>query len=72
MKMKLVAFSGVDSNQCVCSHWQTWLQGSDYDIDKSYIMGLSFDSNGKYVGWSNLFKYDTIGTLKASENLPMP
>lgn len=35
-------------------------------------MGLSFDGNGCYVGWSNLFKYDSIETLKASEFLPMP
>ena len=38
----------------------------------SKIMGLSFDGNGCYVGWSNLFKYDSIETLKASEFLPMP
>lgn len=35
-------------------------------------MGLSFDGNGCYVGWSNLFNYDSIETLKASEFLPMP
>lgn len=35
-------------------------------------MGLSFDGNGRYVGWSNLFDYSTLDTIKASEYLPMP
>lgn len=35
-------------------------------------MGLSFDGNGKYVGWSNLFDYSSLSTIKASEYLPMP
>lgn len=35
-------------------------------------MGLCFDTNGKYIGWSNLFDYSTIETLNASEYLPMP
>ena len=43
-----------------------------YDIDKAYIMGLSFDGNGRYVGWSDLFDYSSIKTIKASEYLPMP
>lgn len=35
-------------------------------------MGLSFDGNGKYVGWSTLFDYSSLEALKASEYLPMP
>lgn len=35
-------------------------------------MGLSFDTNGKYLGWSNLFNYNSIEELEASEKLPMP
>lgn len=35
-------------------------------------MGLSFDGNGRYVGWSNLFDYSSLETIKASEFLPMP
>lgn len=35
-------------------------------------MGLCFDTNGKYIGWSNLFNYSTKETLEASEYLPMP
>ena len=32
-------------------------------------MGLCFDDNGKYLGWSNLFNYDNEATLEASEKL---
>ena len=48
------------------------IRNKDYDIDKAYVMGLCFDTNGKYVGWSNLFDYSTDETLAASEYLPMP
>lgn len=72
MQMRNVGFTGTSNNQCFVSHWQEWLQGSDFDIDKAYIMGLSFDGNGKYVGWSNLFKYSSVEAIKASEYLPMP
>ena len=30
MQMQCVGFTGVSTNQCFVSHWQTWLQGSDY------------------------------------------
>lgn len=30
MQMKCVGYTGTDTNQCFVSHWQTWLQGSDY------------------------------------------
>lgn len=72
MQMHCVGFTGTANNQCFVSHWQTWLQGSDYDIDKAYIMGLSFDGNGRYVGWSNLFNYSNLKSIVASESLPMP
>lgn len=35
-------------------------------------MGLSFDNNGRYVGWSSLFNYDSIENINASEELPYP
>lgn len=72
MQMKLTGFTQSSKNIVYVSHWQTWLQGSDYDIDKAYIMGFEFDDNGKYVGWSDLFEYSTIEHLRASEYLPTP
>lgn len=35
-------------------------------------MGLSFDSNGKYIGWSDIFDYSSLETINASEELPAP
>lgn len=35
-------------------------------------MGLSFDGNGKYVGWSSLFDHSTLETIQESEYLPYP
>lgn len=72
MYMQCVGYTGVHTNQAFVSHFQTYLQGSDYDIDKSYMLGHEFDDNGIYLGWSNLFDYTNIDTLHASENLPYP
>lgn len=72
MQMELTGFTQSSKNIVYVSHWQTWLQGSDYDIDKAYIMGFEFDDNGKFVGWSNLFNYSNEQTLEASTYLPAP
>ena len=32
MQMKCVGYIPTTSNQCMVSHWQTWLQGSDYEL----------------------------------------
>lgn len=72
MQMRVVAYTGGTKNVVHVSHWQTWLQGSDYDIDKAYMMGQEFGQNGKLVAFSNLFDYSTLSTLKASLRLPIP
>jgi hypothetical protein len=48
------------------------LQGSDYDINKAYIMGQSYDGNGVYIQWSPLFDYTSQATLTLSKQLPIP
>jgi hypothetical protein len=35
-------------------------------------MGLAFDDNGQYIGWSSLFDYNSLDTIRASEYLPLP
>lgn len=72
MPMKVVAFSESEKNIAYVSHWQIWLQGSDFDIDKVYLMGSEFSDNGKYVGWSPYFNLYSDEVRKASELLPMP
>lgn len=72
MAMKCVGWTENSKNMIYVSHIQTFLQGSDFDIDKAYIMGQNYDSNGIYVGWSNLFDYTSLRTLEASKRLPIP
>lgn len=72
MAMKCIGWTGNINNQAYVSHFQTYLQGSDYDIDKAYIMGQSYNDNATYVGWSDLFDYTSYETLQASKQLPVP
>lgn len=46
MPMRVVAFTDVETNAVYVPAAQTALQGSDYDIDKLYIMAHSVDDNG--------------------------
>ncbi len=72
MKGEVVGFLNTSETHAYVSHWQLYLQGSDYDIDKSYIMGPSFNDGGMYYSWSPLFDFFSINTLHASEvNIPM-
>ena len=72
MSMKQIAWTSNSKNMAYVSHFQTYLQGSDYDIDKAYIMGQSYNDSATYIGWSNLFDYSTYDTLQASKTLPVP
>ena len=72
MAMKCVGWTENTNNMAYVSHFQTYLQGSDYDIDKAYVMGQSYDSNGKYTQWSPLFDYTSAETLAISKQLPVP
>lgn len=46
MPLEVVAFTDSDINEVYVPTNQTWLQGSDYDIDKLYILGYSISNNG--------------------------
>lgn len=72
MKMECVGFNGVNTNYCAVSHFQAFLQGSDYDIDKSYMMGFQYDDNGLFIGWSDLFDLSSYENLEISTELPIP
>lgn len=71
MPMKVVGYNEDKGNNVYVSHWQLWLQGSDYDIDKAYIMMFGI-KNGIYKGWSPYFDYTTINNIVLSEKLPLP
>jgi hypothetical protein len=72
MTMKCVGWTQNTKNMAYVSHFQIYLQGSDYDIDKAYIMGQSYDGNGNYIQWSPLFDFTSVDTLTISKQLPTP
>lgn len=72
MPMVCVGWTADTSNTAYVSYIQTYLQGSDYDIDKAYVMGQSFSDDGMYIGWSPLFNYSSEQMVDASKTLPLP
>lgn len=48
MPMKNVAYYKTESNDAFVSIYQIWLQGSDFDIDKAYILGSGFNKDGGF------------------------
>lgn len=68
MSMNTIGFIQGNANDVYVSHWQLTLQGSDYDIDKLYMMGYSF-KNGRFLGWSPYF---TMNDFELSRQLPLP
>lgn len=57
MGLQLVAFTDSTVNEVYVPAVQTWLEGSDYDIDKLYIMGYSLNDNGSLFTTSRLRNY---------------
>lgn len=72
MNMQVVAFNPQGSNDIFVSRWQMWLQGSDLDIDKAYMMGHSFAPSGMFKHWSPLADYSSEQKRKISDELPVP
>lgn len=72
MSMEVVGYAQMDTNVAYVTSLQTFLQGSDYDIDKAYMLTYFFDSNGKFIGWSPLFSLKSEEALDASIKLPYP
>ena len=72
MKMRVVGFSDSNKNSIMVSHYQLWLQGSDYDIDKAYAMGYEFSNGGIFAGWSPYFDLSHKSNYMKSLELPMP
>lgn len=70
MPMRNVAYNLGGKNDAYVSISQIWLQGSDFDIDKAYILGYSFNSKGNYNSWSSLTDYSSKEQLDALNLLP--
>ena len=54
MAMEIVGFTDSDVNEVYVPAAQTWLQGSDYDIDKLYIMIFELSKKGTVPTFSRL------------------
>lgn len=72
MKMKVVGFLDTDKNEIQVSHFQTWIQGSDYDIDKAYTMALTFKKNGELWQWSPFASTADRRDFERSLKIPVP
>lgn len=72
MAMKVAGFIDSDVNTAYVSTLQTFLQGSDYDIDVVSLAMYAFDKQGKFVQWSPYFNLSSADTLQASLQLPFP
>ena len=72
MPMENIAYFDDDSNNAYVSIWQIWLQGSDFDIDKAYLMGYGFNRNSQLDLWTDMFDYSTKEGLDVLELLPIP
>ena len=72
MAMKCVGFDPYDTNNVSVSHFQIWLQGSDYDIDTISMMGYDFGRNGLFTGWSKYFNMKNELGFRQSLELPFP
>jgi hypothetical protein len=72
MAVKVAGLTNDDFNNVFVTRWQFWLQGSDLDIDKSYLMGVDISSIGTYNHWSPLADYTSESLAKISDELPLP
>lgn len=72
MSMKVVGFVPSDVNTAYVSTLQTYLQGSDYDVDAVSLAMFDFDRSGRLIAWSKDFNLSSRKFLKASLTLPMP
>lgn len=68
---KVAYFSDIETNECYLPRVITWIEGSDYDIDKWYLLGLGLTKYGTIATFTNLDKFNLF---KISDlfSLPMP
>lgn len=69
--LEVVGFSDSETNSIYVPKMITYLEGSDFDIDKQYVMGFSITDNGKLQTMSNLQNEDGI-TIDMVNALPKP
>lgn len=66
---RVVRFIDAETNEVYLPRIVAWLEGSDYDIDKWYLMGLSLLQDGSIATFSDL---SDIFSYKETFKLPIP
>lgn len=72
MAAKVAELTDDSKNAIFVNRWQFWLQGSDLDVDKSYLMGVDVSPTGIYTHWSPIADYTTEKLAEISDRLPLP
>lgn len=72
MNMTIAGFIDAETNIAYVPVEQLIFQGSDYDIDKAYILGAGVSDTGVYYDWSPYFDYSSKENFDLSKELPFP
>jgi hypothetical protein len=71
MPMKIAFFLDTEANTALVNPYNLWLTGGDFDIDKIFAVGYSFDNRGKLISWHPEFNYQSANKLRKSLELPI-
>ena len=72
MNMRIVGFAETDTNISYAPISMLIYEGSDFDIDKIYVMGAEIGRSGVYIDWSPYFNYGSEDLFELSKELPIP
>lgn len=70
MAMEVVGFVDDDINAVILPTMKNWLDGSDFDIDKTYMMGFGVDENGFLYKFNDFF--NEVNPEESYLKLPVP
>lgn len=71
MPMKNIAYFNTKRNEAYVSVYQIWFQGSDFDVDKAYLLGSGFKKDATF-DTSSIFNYLVKDELDIIEKMPLP
>ena len=72
MNMRISGFAETDTNISYAPISMLIYEGSDFDIDKIYVMGAEIGRSGVYIDWSPYFNYANEDLFELSKELPIP
>lgn len=72
MDLEVIDFIDSDINQVYVPRQLTWFQGSDFDIDKLYLLGFEVDNFGRIYMQTDLYKYSERFNFDYKDLLLLP